>query len=180
MCWLQHSCVSPEPPQTEALRNRQNRPRRHHRLLGNKNWRDKAARILIAAGLEGLERAPHRTSASPLPLFERHWDAGVDVRNSPILLQNSDFAGKQNFTCPLIGVAHLRYEGIATRAANRAQEPRGAFSPASERLAPLQNLIDENQAPSRSGVLQQHSPVPVSQLVLGGREKPSCALQRPS
>ncbi|MGQ0531715.1 MAG: hypothetical protein ACT4OF_03365 [Caulobacteraceae bacterium] len=71
-------------------------------------------------------------------------------------MKNSDFGETRNFACLLNRIAHHRHEGIAADAENLAQELRGALAPASNEIAPLQIQIDENQAPGRKRVFQQH------------------------
>lgn len=100
-------------------------------------------------------------------------DRFLRVCSSPILLQNSDLAIALDFACPVSGIAHLGHEGIARRTGKLAQEARRAFLPASDGLGPLQIQIDENRAPSRSRVLQQHPP---KAALKSGRQK--CASLR--
>jgi hypothetical protein len=80
------------------------------------------------------------------------------------MLKNSDLAQTRNFACPLNHIAHLRHEGIAAYADNLAQEPRSAFAPASNEIAPLQIQFGENQAQIHKRVSQQYPPVAVVPL----------------
>jgi len=75
-------------------------------------------------------------------------------------LKNSDLARTQNSSCPLNCIAHLRHEGIAADAENLAQEPRSAFAPASNEIAPLQIQFGENQTQRRERVFQQYRRTP--------------------
>jgi hypothetical protein len=85
-------------------------------------------------------------------------DSGASGWNSPILLKNSDLGEARNFACPLNRIAHLRHEGIAAHAENLVQEPRSAFAPASNEIAPLQIQFGENQTQSHKRVFQQYPP----------------------
>jgi hypothetical protein len=74
------------------------------------------------------------------------------------LLKNSGLGATRNFACPLNHIAHLRHEGIAADAEILAQEPRSAFTPASNEIAPLQIQFGENQSRSRKRVFQRYPP----------------------
>jgi hypothetical protein len=71
-------------------------------------------------------------------------------------LKNSDLGEARNFACPLNRIAHHRHEGIAADTENLAREPRSAFAPASNEIAPLQIQFGENQAQRRKRVFQHY------------------------
>ena len=88
-------------------------------------------------------------NAGAIQTGHRWWsiaEQSLQFRLEVILLKNSDLGVARNFACPLNHIAHHRHEGIAADAKDLAQEPRSAFAPAPNEIAPLQIQIDENQA----------------------------------